>query len=81
MPHYDENDQKFVVHQFGETYEQYPEAQDPDEYFHESTFGHLMIKLIKFENGYLKQVMDLPIDAQQNALIEFSHDGRYLALY
>ena len=77
----DSDDVQFVVHSFGDTYEKYPEALDSSEYYDNEFFDHLNLKLIKFENGYLKQVKDLPIEAQSNAIMEFSMNGKYLALY
>ena len=36
---------------------------------------------MKFENGYLKQVQDHYIDEADQAIIQFSLDGKFLAMY
>jgi hypothetical protein len=61
-----EQNYKFVYHKYGENYDQYPEPQD---LLDSKVYENLCLKLLKFENGYLKQVKDHYIDEPDNAII------------
>lgn len=72
---------EIITHKYGENYQVFPEQESLEKICDFDIYKNLHLKLLKFERGYLQCVKDQPIDAERNALFEFSPNGQFLSIY
>jgi hypothetical protein len=56
-------DYQMVTHEFGEDYNEFPEPLDFEDFCNYEIYKDLHLKLLKFKEGYIASVFDIPIKA------------------